>query len=237
MTPIRGVLFDIDDTLVDTASAFGSALRGSLGIWRDLSDAEAAQVLATWRADAGGHYRAYVAGQLGFDEQRRQRLAPITDMLALPRMDDERFAAWDIRYRALFAQAWTAFDDARGCVQRAVADGLAVGIVTNAPAAMQETKLSAVGLADLLPVMVAVDTLGVGKPDPRVFAEGCRRLGTEPAETIYVGDEPDIDAVGATQAGLRGVWIDRPGRRRGDAQVEGVEIVTSLTDLPRIWSS
>ncbi|GAA4627184.1 HAD family hydrolase [Cellulomonas oligotrophica] len=83
---------------------------------------------------------------------------------------------------------------------------------------------------------------GVGKPDPRVFVEACRRLGTDPARTAYVGDELDVDARAAAAAGLVGVWVDRPGPRRvpvtdedvAAARAAGVHVVRSLDELPEV---
>lgn len=83
---------------------------------------------------------------------------------------------------------------------------------------------------------------GSGKPDPRVFAEACRRLGTEPARTAYVGDELDIDALAAVQHGLVGVWLDRPGARRHEipaaeiaaARAAGVLVVGSVAEVPGV---
>lgn len=88
-------------------------------------------------------------------------------------------------------------------------------------------------------MLVGVDTLGIGKPDPQVFVEACRRLGTEPDRTIYIGDELDIDARAAIETGLHGVWLDRPGTRRGGSHVEdrglaresGIVVVDSLTEF------
>ena len=98
----------------------------------------------------------------------------------------------------------------------------------------QTLKLEAVGLAADVPMLVGVDTLGVGKPDPRVFVEACRRLGTAPGRTVYVGDELDIDAQAASAAGLLGVWLDRPGPRRIEVSAEeiaaaGVATISSLS--------
>jgi putative hydrolase of the HAD superfamily len=89
-------------------------------------------------------------------------------------------------------------------------------------------------------MLVGVDTIGVGKPDARVFLEACRLLGTEPARTAYVGDELDVDARAAASAGLRGVWLDRPGPRRvpvpdediAAARADGIAVVASLAELP-----
>jgi putative hydrolase of the HAD superfamily len=87
-------------------------------------------------------------------------------------------------------------------------------------------------------VLVGVDTLGVGKPDPRVFAEACRRLGTAPGRTAYVGDELDVDARAATAAGLLGIWLDRPGiGLKGTARLEPVPgeiVIRSLDALPDV---
>jgi putative hydrolase of the HAD superfamily len=63
-------------------------------------------------------------------------------------------------------------------------------------------------------VVVGVDALGFGKPRPEIFLEGCRQLGTDPARTAYVGDEPTVDAIGAAKAGLIGIWVDRAENRR-----------------------
>ena len=70
-----------------------------------------------------------------------------------------------------------------------------------------------------------------------MFLEACRRLGTEPGRTAYVGDELDVDAAAARAAGLVGVWLDRPGARRlpvSDEQIAtaGVLTVQSLDQLP-----
>ena len=86
-------------------------------------------------------------------------------------------------------------------------------------------------------MLVGVDTLGFGKPDPRVFVEACRRLGTAPERTAYVGDELDVDAVAARAAGLLGIWVDRPGGRRlplTDAEIAAADVVTieSFDQLP-----
>jgi putative hydrolase of the HAD superfamily len=98
--------------------------------------------------------------------------------------------------------------------------------------------VSRAGLADDVPLLVGVDTLGFGKPDPRVFAEACRRLGTEPARTAYVGDELDVDARAAVAAGLRGVWLARPhlGAKHANATEALPQdvVIASLDELPGV---
>src|SRR5699024_10572207 len=119
--------------------------------------------------------------------------------------------------------------------------GHRLGVITNAQEGMQRRKLAITGLDDL-PLLVTLDTFGVGKPAREVFLEACRLLESDPAETTYVGDELDTDARGAMNAGLRGVWLARPGHRRGGghdedpegARASGVSVLTSLSDLPSL---
>lgn len=244
---VEGVLFDIDDTLVDTATAFAAGLGEAFGTVTELTPDRHEDVVRIWRADAGGHFRRYVAGEVDILTQRRARVDEITQHLALDGLDDDAFAVWEDAYHAAFAASWVLFDDAHACVAAAVDAGLAVGVVTNAPGELQRAKIAAVGLADVLTHLVAVDSIGVGKPDPRVFLEGCRLIGTDPGATIYIGDELDTDAHAAADAGLIGVWLDRPGRRRGgphevteerlkEAREAGIAVVGSLAELPALWS-
>jgi len=50
---------------------------------------------------------------------------------------------------------------------------------------------------------------GIGKPDVGIFHAACTRLGIAPHDTLHVGDDPDLDIVGAARAGLRTCWINR----------------------------
>ncbi|MBK5249465.1 MAG: HAD family hydrolase [Actinomycetales bacterium] len=241
---IRGVLFDIDDTLVDTRTAFAAALAAVAGRFLpELSADRHPELLRLWRADTGGHYRAFTRGEVDFTTQRRARVDQLHEAFGGAVLDDDAFDAWSRRYEETFALAWTAFEDAEGVLRLIRTRGLRTGSLSNALARTQRAKLLATGLADLAPLLVSVETFGVGKPDPRVFLEACRLLGTAPGETVYVGDELDIDARAATAAGLRGVWLDRPGRRRGGvhdedgaaARADGIVVISGLDELTRCW--
>ncbi len=236
---VDGVLFDIDDTLVDTQQAFAAALADVARHYLPhLGQDRHGEVLATWRADVGGHYRAYTRGEVGYLEQRMARANALHAEYGGTLLDDEGYREWNAVFEAGFAQAWAAHPDAIPVVEQLLAAGVAVGALTNAGVAYQTTKLAKAGLSHV-PVLVGVDTFGVGKPHPDTFLEACRRLGTEPGRTAYVGDELDIDALGAVRAGLVGVWVDRPDGRRhaitdtevSAARAVGVHVITSLAGL------
>ena len=239
---VEGVLFDVDDTLVDTQLAFAAALGEVAALYLPHLGADGhADVVAAWRADVGGHYRAYTRGEVGYLEQRMRRVNALHAEFGGDVLDEATYLEWNRVFESGFARSWVAHPDASVVVDVLLDAGLAVGALTNAGVAHQTTKMERVGLSHV-PVLVGVDTFGFGKPDPRVFAEACRLLGTPPERTAYVGDELDIDARAAVEAGLIGIWIDRPGGRRVDvpeadvaaARETGVLVVASLDEVPAL---
>ncbi|MFC5739943.1 HAD family hydrolase [Dyella tabacisoli] len=50
------------------------------------------------------------------------------------------------------------------------------------------------------------------KPDRRIFHLAAEQLGIAPGNILHVGDDPELDVVGARNAGLRTAWINRTGR-------------------------
>lgn len=50
---------------------------------------------------------------------------------------------------------------------------------------------------------------GKAKPSPCIFLAACARLGCAPGEVLHVGDNMEMDVLGAARAGLRTCWINR----------------------------
>lgn len=72
--------------------------------------------------------------------------------------------------------------------------------------------LRRIGLADHFHGIVLAREVGCGKPDARIFEHACGLLGVERELVWHVGDDPDLDVIGAHRAGLRAVWLNRDGR-------------------------
>jgi putative hydrolase of the HAD superfamily len=226
---VRGVLFDLDDTLVDLAGAARAAIRVHLA---DLGRPHGEDVAVRWREVEDRHFGRFLAGELGFQEQRRER---VREMLG-ERLDDDAADAWFAAYTRRLEAEFTTFDDVVTALELVATRRLPVGIVTNLDADLQRRKLELVGLGDRFEVLVGLDAIGRGKPDPAVFRHACELLGTAPADTVFVGDRLDHDALGARDAGLRAVWLDRSGRTGPDvAEVPGgVARITSLRELEQV---
>lgn len=110
-----------------------------------------------------------------------------------------------------------------------------VGLLTDGPLVAQRGKLHALGWADLFDEVVITGSLPAGKPDERAFRAICDALGADPAETVYVGDRPDVDVSGAAAAGLRTIQVLYEGGPEpspdADASVLRSELVDRLPAL------
>ncbi len=91
--------------------------------------------------------------------------------------------------------------------------GLRLGVFSDYPA---DDKLEATGLASLVEIVLCAQDPAVQrfKPDPRGLSLIAERLGVEPAEALYIGDQPEIDAAAARAAGMPCAIIG--GRSRGE---------------------
>jgi len=68
------------------------------------------------------------------------------------------------------------------------------------------------GIADLFAGHVTASAAGAAKPDARIFAALVKMAGVAAAQVLHIGDDPLTDVVGATQAGMQAVWLNRDAR-------------------------
>jgi len=87
------------------------------------------------------------------------------------------------------------------------------GLITDGYAEVQRKKLTALALAPFFDAVVFSDDLGRSfwKPAPEPFRRALSLLGVEPAEAVYIGDNPAKDFVGARGAGLATIQVRWPG--------------------------
>jgi putative hydrolase of the HAD superfamily len=222
------LFFDVDGTLVDHNGAQRAAV---LGVREAFPDVLAAlpreKLIDAWAEAETRWFERYLAGELSFADQRRRRIAevwkicgagPVTD-----RQADEIFESYLGRYEA----SWTAFDDVAPAL-----DGLSdvpVGVITNGDTDQQMRKLDGAGLGGVFSPVVTSGAVGAAKPRREIFIAGARAAGVAPGGCYYVGDRLETDAVPASRAGMRGVWLDR--QNLDEPVPQGVSRITRLTEL------
>ena len=107
---------------------------------------------------------------------------------------------------------------------RARGDRLAV--VSNWDVSLHDV-LERTQLRGLVDVVVVSATVGAAKPDPAIFAQALAALGAAPGEAVHVGDDVDLDVVGARAAGIEPVLVARDGA----PGPPGVRTITGLDAL------
>jgi len=90
--------------------------------------------------------------------------------------------------------------------------------------------LSRVGLRDYFECLIASGTVGFEKPDSRIFELALEKAGVSPEEMVHIGDDYEADYLGAENAGLIGVLLDRKNVH-GDKQCRRIVELTELPDL------
>jgi FMN hydrolase / 5-amino-6-(5-phospho-D-ribitylamino)uracil phosphatase len=68
------------------------------------------------------------------------------------------------------------------------------------------------GIAHLFAGHITAISAGAAKPDGRIFARLAEAAGVAPEQILHIGDDPHADVVGATQAGMHAVWINRDAK-------------------------
>ncbi|MFJ9846473.1 HAD family hydrolase [Kitasatospora sp. NPDC101155] len=233
--PIRGVLFDVDDTLFDYS---GSEEAGILAHLREtdlLARFPSPQAaLKQWRTVMETQYARFLAREITFRGQQYERTRHFLAGLGqagAEHLTDDQAAAWFAGYAAHRDAAWAAFPDAAPALAE-LAPHYRLGIVSNSDADHQRRKLHAIGLLDhVADVLVCSDQYGEPKPAPGIFHAGCAALGLAPDEVAYVGDNYALDAEGAHHAGLTAVWLDRTAS--GAPVAEGIRVLHSLDGLAK----
>lgn len=182
--PARGVLFDLDGTLVDTAPDLAGAVHRLLG---ELGREPVATERIAAVVSKGGRAMLEVALP-DLDVEARERLLP-------------RFLGL---YGERIAERSTLYAGVADVLDQLEAGGMAWAVVTNKPEGLARDLMQRIGLLPRCPVLVGGDTLPQRKPSPEPLWHACAALGIAPADCVYVGDD-ERDALAAQAAGMPAV--------------------------------
>jgi FMN phosphatase YigB (HAD superfamily) len=206
--PIRAVVFDVGETLVDETRAWG-AWADHLEIPRLTFFAALGGVIER----GGDHREVFELFRPGLDlraEATRMGVANRSDLVSLGDL----------------------YPDALACLHDLAARGYRLAIAANQPAPAEGV------LRDMAVPFEFIGTSGawgVAKPDRRFFERMVSEVGLPAGEIAYVGDRLDNDVRPAEAAGLAAVFLRRGPWARSQARLgdppEAILIVEDLASL------
>lgn len=125
-----------------------------------------------------------------------------------------------------------AFADARetlGALRRA---GIKTAILSNGTPGWLAAAAKAAKIDDRLDAIWSIESVGIYKPDPRVYRLATHGLNLSPTEIGFVSSNP-WDAAAAAVNGFQAVRVNRTGGPAEYASIVAVPEVAALADLPK----
>jgi putative hydrolase of the HAD superfamily len=199
---IRALTLDLDDTLWPVLPALERADQ-AVDAWLRQHHPEVARA---WPITAMRELRAQIAAErvdLAHDFTTQRQLTMRHAFAACGIATAPIDVLWEIYFAA--RNSVELYPDSLPALQRITARWPVVSL-TNGNADLQR-----IGIHAHFAHQICSRDTGMAKPDPRIFLAAAELLGLAPTEILHVGDDPDMDMVGARDAGLRTAWINRRG--------------------------
>jgi FMN hydrolase / 5-amino-6-(5-phospho-D-ribitylamino)uracil phosphatase len=230
VSQIRAISFDLDDTLWPIWPVIERAEKALLD-WMNTNAPMTAALFASPTAlreireymhDVVLKKKPEMAHDLG--EIRKESIR-----LALYRAgDDPRLA--DGAYEVFFAERNRVqyYEDALPALKLLSARYPLVSLSNG------NAQLDLVGIAHYFQAAVSAKSEGVAKPDARIFQAAARAAGVKPEEVLHVGDDAALDALGALDAGMQAVWLNRQDKLWPHEHTQPTLEIASLTELTEL---
>ncbi len=206
--PLEAIFFDIDDTLYST-SEFSLRARGAsvdamiaagLQVPREELLTALDEVVKEFRSNYDRHYDKL------FQRLPRRALKGLNVPLVIA---SAVVAYHDTKFRELVP-----YPDAVALLRKLKRTALTLGVITDGLEIKQAEKLVRLNvLAYMNPQAVYIsDTVGINKPNHKLYLRACADLNLKPATVMYVGDNPANDVDPPNKLGMITVRLRRSGK-------------------------
>lgn len=210
---IRAILFDLDGTLIDSAPDLGAAA-DQMRVARGMPSLP----MADYRPYAGSGARGMLRVAFGMQPEDAE----------FPTMREEFFQNYERR----MTQDTTVFDGVSDMLASIVARQLHWGVVTNKSKRFTEPLSRQMALFASASAVVSGDTTPHAKPHPEPLFEAARRIGVDPQDCVYVGDD-ERDIIAGKAAGMHTVAAvyGYLGEKQSVAHWEADDVINSPHEL------
>ncbi|WP_300059450.1 haloacid dehalogenase type II [uncultured Roseobacter sp.] len=222
--PITTCVFDAYGTLFDVAAAARQAatepdFRQLQGTWSALAEHwRLKQLQYTWlRAVTDDHCDFWQVTQDGLD-------------WALEKTGLDGDPALRERLLALYWQLQS-YPEVPEMLRALKEGGLSTAILSNGSPDMLEGAVSSAGIEALLDDTLSVESVGVFKPDARVYDLVAKRFGCDTDEVLFVSSN-GWDAACAARYGFATVWVNRGADPVDRLPGQPANVLPDLTGIP-----
>ena len=247
------LLFDLDETLVDEASAAADAFEATAAFAASeargavdptlLVAAVRAQARELWSMSPVSDYCAGIGissteglwcrfeGDHPITQALRRwaavyREAAWASALAAQGLSDGGLAeTLAERFASERRVRHRIFPDVAGTLSR-LRKHYRLGLITNGASCLQWEKIDRCGLRRFFDVIVVSGDFGVGKPDSSIFRHALARFPGSLKDAVMLGDSIGSDIDGAQSVGLRAIWVNRLHHQRPPDRPALREVVT-----------
>lgn len=207
-SPVRWVVFDAVDTLIEPSPSVGEAywqIGRRFGSQRSPDEVRAA-FRAAFVASEQTCFAPERRGQTSESEEHRRWKWIVTQVLPDVAEADACFdALWDH-----FAQptSWRCFPDVEPTLQRLVSQGIQIATASNFDSRLHAVRAGLPPLQPLARCLVSSE-LGYRKPAAEFYRAVAAACSSVPHEMLFVGDDREGDVLAPRRSGWQSVWLER----------------------------
>lgn len=210
-TSVKGIYFDLDDTLCGYWSAVSAGLEAAFAK-HPIGDLSTEEVISVWAA----RFREFskeVKEKEWYKQYLERGEITRTELMRLvlesQGIDDPQLAA---ELSATYAEERNAnlklFEESEK-VLKALHGKYPLGLITNGPADIQRQEIETLEIGKYFDHVFIEGEFGIGKPSPKVFQAAQQAMGLEADEILFVGNSYEHDVLPAIRAFWRTVWVRR----------------------------
>lgn len=203
----KDIFFDLDHTLWDFEKNAGEALTELFEIhnFEALGIASAISFIETYNRNNHRLWALYHHGKITKTELREARFADTFHELGIdPRLFPKAF---EEEYLKLCPQKTHLFPHAHETLSY-LQEKYTLHLISNGFGDAAETKVTKCGLKKYFTTIVISETVGVHKPDPRIFHHAVKNAKTAIPDSVMVGDSLEADIRGAQNVGMDAIYFN-----------------------------
>lgn len=138
---------------------------------------------------------------------------------------------------AVTQQNWYLEEDALSTLESLKSIGYHLGLISNtSDDANVQVIVDHWGIRPYFEFIITSASLGIRKPDPRIFQVALDHFDVQPQAAVMVGDMLNADVLGANQIGIYSIWITRRVKlpEEGELAIQPQAVVTTLDQIPEL---